>query len=901
MASSLPSVPGPAQADSHKPSAIPTIAKQLTSEENVQVQVKPSTGSDGTDQQVLVVNDQFTMTLTGAMTMRIDTFETQVITYSSQSLTIFSAERGISSFSSITTFATIQILSGQEIPELIVFTSSDNVSLDGACQVHVNEGENSAFYIQNLTRGADVADVINTEIFLQVFTLRVSGNSVVVTDKRNTRLISLTANSRKIELPQAKNVLYFGSSETLIVLNLSGKSYLFANISSFAIFRDNDLKLYNSSSEVSILLNNGGVLYINDVEETALFASNSNPAVQMQLDSTALSVIRTYVYNIDTNDGLYFLVVTEYVNSSAGASEVVQILTGAEIIDIEVGQTISYNDEEVVIRDTNDRVLLRLELIQHVVVNTNSISFALYIGSSSISFSGPGILSVNRGIAFFTTDSSLQDSISFTVATAAVPVIHFEKIRVGFNVVDGVNHTIYEIVQIIGGDIVAVYEAESYGTSQEQVIVYEGFRVTVHQSITINSGGISYTRNQQTVTYTNSAGVLQVLTNVQTLYVFNGGVIETITNQTNFTLGVPGRLYVSQNGEEVLFTASQIITSDVANLIRRLVPGDFSTTADQFTSIVSGEFRISTSAALVTILGGGTIWSSAYNITFYVDDNNVRVKTNQAVSTLFGITKSSQAKTSGIIRIIFNGRDIYSFLAVPGNRYISISSTESFTHNGTTIFLPGGSYDGVHEVIRFDGMEVKEFDSLVEFDGPGLLLLQSGVDTAFFTTFSSTVNYLVQSINILRQYLVPPEVQQPRYSNVKVSQRSAMVDFGTGIRAFQGAHISFVCNIIAGRPQPNITFFKVDTNGVLLPVGTNMYFEITAYNHTLTIPNLDIDDSGEYLCRADNNVPPPAEISSTLLVQEAGDSIIVLCLMELMPVISLFNSCTKNHSRVDPT
>ena len=871
MASSLPSVPGPAQADSHKPSAIPTIAKQLTSEENVQVQVKPSTGSDGTDQQVLVVNDQFTMTLTGAMTMRIDTFETQVITYSSQSLTIFSAERGISSFSSITTFATIQILSGQEIPELIVFTSSDNVSLDGACQVHVNEGENSAFYIQNLTRGADVADVINTEIFLQVFTLRVSGNSVVVTDKRNTRLISLTANSRKIELPQAKNVLYFGSSETLIVLNLSGKSYLFANISSFAIFKDNDLKLYNSSSEVSILLNNGGVLYINDVEETALFASNSNPAVQMQLDSTALSVIRAYVYNIDTNDGLYFLVVTEYVNSSAGASEVVQILTGAEIIAIEVGQTISYNDEEVVIRDTNDRVLLRLELIQHVVVNTNSISFALYIGSSSISFSGPGILSVNRGIAFFTTDSLLQDSISFTVATAAVPVIHFEKFRVGFNVVDGVNHTIYEIVQIIGGDIVAVYEAESYGTSQEQVIVYEGFRVTVHQSITINSGGISYTSNQQTVTYTNSAGVLQVLTNVQTLYVFNGGVIETFTNQTNFTLGVPGRLYVSQNGEEVLFTASQIITSDVANLIRRLVPGDFSTTADQFTSIVSGEFRISTSAALVTILGGGTIWSSAYNITFYVDDNNVRVKTNQAVSTLFGITKSSQAKTSGIIHIIFNGRDIYSFLAIPSNRYISISSTESFMHNGTTIFLPGGSYDGVHEVIRFDGMEVKEFDSLVEFDGPGLLLVQSGVDTAFFTTFSSTVNYLVQSINILRQYLVPPEVQQPRYSNVKVSQRSAMVGFGTDVRAFQGAHISFVCNIIAGRPQPNITFFKMDTNGVLLPVGTNMYFEITAVNHTLTIPNLDIDDSGEYLCRADNSVPPPAEISSTLFVQEAGD------------------------------
>ena len=480
VVSPSPPVLGPAQADhdQHKPSAIPTIAKQLTHapEEDVQVQVKPTTGSDGTDQQVLIVNDdQFTMTLTGAMTMRIDTFETQVITYSSQSLTIFSAERGTSSFSSITTFATIQILSGQEVPELIVFTSSDNVSLDGACQVHVNEGENSAFYIQNLTRGTDVADVINTEIFLQVFTLRVSGNSVVVTDKRNTRLISLTADSRKIELPLAEKLMYLGSSETLIVVNLSGKSYLFANISEFAIFKDNDLKHYNSSSEVSILLSNGGVLYINDAEKTALFASNSNPAVHMQLDSAASSVMRTYVYNIETIDGLHSLVVTEYIGSSPGAGEVVQILTGAVIVTIEVGHIIRYNEGEVVIHDTNDRVLLRLELIQRVVVNTNSISFALYIGSSSISFSGPGILSVNRGIAFFTTESSLQKSIAFTVATAAVPVIHFEKIRVGFSVVDGVNHTIFEIVQTIGGNIVAVYEAESYDTSQEQVIVYEGF------------------------------------------------------------------------------------------------------------------------------------------------------------------------------------------------------------------------------------------------------------------------------------------------------------------------------------------------------------------------------------------------------------------------------------------
>lgn len=872
MASPSPHVPGRAQADQR---AVMKITKQLFagSGENleVHVQVMPTTGSDGRDEQVLVVNDDFTMTLTGAMTMRIDTFESQVILYSSESLTIYSGERGTSSFVSITTFATIQTLPGQEVPELVVFTSNDNVSLDGACQVHVNERENSAFYIQNLTSGSNVADIINTEIFLQVFTLRVTGDSVVVMDKRNTRLISLTANSRKISIPNAKNVMYFGASETLIVLNLSGKSYLFDNISAFVLFRDNDLKYYNSSSEVSILLNNGGVLYINDIERTALFASDSNPAVAMQLDSAALSVMKTYVYNIDTKDGLYFLVVTD---SSAGASEIVQVLTGAEIITIEVGQTIIYNEEEVVIRNTNDRVLLRLELIEHVVVNTNSISFALYVGSSSISFSGPGILSVNRGIAFFTTDSSLQESISFTVATATVPVMRFEKIRVGFSVVDGVNHTISEIVQIIGGDTVAVYESESYATSQEQVIVYEGFRVTVHQSITVNNGGISYISNQRTVTYVNSAGVFQVLTDVETLHVFNGGLIQMFTNQT---LGVPGRLYVSQNGEEVLFTTSEIITSDVANLIRRLVPADFSTTAYQFTSIVRGVFRISTNSAVVVTLGGGTVWSSAHNITFYVDDDNVRAKTNQVVSAIFGITKSSQAKPLGIIRIIFNGRDIYSFFAIPSNRYIQISRTESFTYNGTVISLPGGSYNGIDEVIRFDGMEVKIFDSPMEFDGPGLLLVQSGVDTAFFTMFSSTVNYIVQSINILRQYLVPPEVQQPSNSNVKISQRSALVNFGTEVRTFRGAHISLVCNIIAGRPQPNLTFFKVDTNRVLLPLG-GMYSEITVVNNTLTIiiPNVDIDDSGEYLCRADNGVPPPAEISSSLLVQKAGDSVILL-------------------------
>lgn len=49
---------------------------------------------------------------------------------------------------------------------------------------------------------------------------------------------------------------------------------------------------------------------------------------------------------------------------------------------------------------------------------------------------------------------------------------------------------------------------------------------------------------------------------------------------------------------------------------------------------------------------------------------------------------------------------------------------------------------------------------------------------------------------------------------------------------------------------------------------------ISVVNNSLTISSISVVDSGEYVCRASNMVPPVAEVTSTLTVNEAG---IIFC------------------------
>ena len=850
----------------------------------VQVEVKSQVSSaTGIRESVVSINDVFRITVTGATAMRVDGGQTELTrsTYSSEVLRIVTQFR-TNFFSSITQFAAIQIMGTNREPRLTVYTSSDNVTLYGACQVHVNEKEGFSMFIEDTQQvtGINVADVINRQVFLQEFKITITGGAVVVTNRYDTNLITITLTSRRYDLPLARRVTYSPASLNLTFRNMDNTTVTFLNIALFSIFFRNKLEVFNSSgnaSEIIISLSNAGTLYVNDVEGTALFTSNSNPTVALQLDGATLAISGTYTYDTETDSfGAYLLVVTRHNCTSSRTREAIVVLTGALVIEVGAFQGVSYSSDEVVILGSDGQILTRLSPIGHLVINSNAVPFVSYTSLSSVLFSGPGTLVINRGSGFFTTDVTLGQSLSFSVSTAPIPLVRFERVHLRFNVINGITYSVGAVVQRIGGDIVSVYEAVGYDTHGNEVIIYADSEVTVHQSITVGSGGLSYTGSQQTLTYTTSEGHISVLRNIETLYVFNGGQIEVSTDTDNASVVTTGRLFVSENGTEVIFSTSEIISAGVTSLIRRLVVAQLSLSVNQFSSATSGVYRLSTKSAHRVYIGGGTIWYSVFNGTaysFYVDDVSLGIKIIQAVSTFLGLTKSVPPRDLGSIDIIFNGQVIYSYLAVHGNADILITTTAALRFNGTTLYgdvLPSGPYGGISEVVMFSGMQVRVFDyesGEVVFVGPGLLLVQWQAGSAFFTTWPATVNYILQAIATLRQYLFPPVIDQSGTDNLKVSGRSAVVSFGTNVRAFEGANISFVCSVAAGIPPPEIVIFRADSSGLTPLVETN-----NTARSTLALSGVSVNDSGEYLCRADNGVPPVDEVTSRLIVREAGNT-----------------------------
>ena len=832
----------------------------------------------------LDVNDgEFQMTLTGAATARLGTSTSERITYSGNTLTVMQGTQ-TQMFDGITTFGAYRFPPGDtQNPEFTTFTSGTSEVFRGPGQLYVNEGESTAFYIEDFSFRSggtleDVSSSINMMVFDSTVDIQPGDNTVTVSDRTNMPIITLTSSTRITSLPTAQTVTYTGSAETLTFMN--GGTTTFNNIMMFSVYDNNDVTTFTTASpEMTLTLSGGGTVYVDDVQGTAFFATDSNPIVNQQLTSVTPSVTETFTFNLETNaDDVRSLSVTR-TNISSGISQTqpIQTLTGAYTTSVGELQTLTYENNAVSIRNSDGDILQSIENVDELVVNTGGIPFETFSMSSSVPILGPGTLSYSRGTAFFTSNPSLGSSITSFSQSAPIPDIEFEGQLRGFVTIDDLNTTQQDVIMTVGGDTVVTFEATSYNTRPDQEILYADNRVTVHER-PISTSNIVFDGNTQTVTYTNATGDVVILDNIMTFNLYTGGAVTT---PSNFTSNVPGSLYVSEDGTEVIFSTSNVITSEVATLIRGLVPTEFMVDADQFSSIYTGVYNLSTDSATVLYPGGGIIYSSEFNgtnLSFYTENEGVIDQILRFVSNILGLTKTQARDSDGFINIIFNGRVLYTYAPVPANRDIVIGTTDTFIFNGTALVgddLPDGPYPGINEVIYFNGIEEKRFNSSnapMEFEGRGLLLTRFDSDVAFYTTSPSAINFLVQAIELQRRFLVAPELQRPRQETGSTKSRSDTFDFGQRVTAYEGADISFVCTIRRGRPLPTIQFFFGDqllndsSPGIIITNDTNT-------TSTLTITSIELDDAGDYRCVADSGIPPPAELTSTLIVRMAGNAL----------------------------
>ena len=874
--------------------ALEIIAAKATARPlRTNVQVIPDT-SEGRLISILDVDSgNFTMRLTGSPTKILDIFTDNRIIYRDNTLMVQQGVLEMTIFPDIFTFAVLRLVPGTSDTQYNVFLSRSPEIIQGPGQVYVGVSENKAFYVEDFsfrTDSSDVSESINKEIFNQAFRINeVTVGEVLVVDASSNELITLSANTSKFDLSNAERVTYIGSQQMLTFHAKGGRIYSFPAIQMFALFDNNTLETFTSfSPATTIFMCTGGTIFVEDVNKRAMFVSNSNPIVISELcDRIPVpdGIVYEYYVATDTEDNRILTVIGRDITTTpATDSEPMNILsvTGLYSTAVAESEVVTFVNNEIIIRDFFDATVGRIGEVDKLFVNTESSAFRSYEKDSPIPFRGPGTLFYSRKNAFFTTDTMLGRDILFQSRIAPIPIIDFEIVPIQKNTIDGVNYTESAIMLEIGGDRVVTYEAESYTTSTDQELLYAENILTLHHPIFTGEGNITYSSNRQTVTYTDASGVERDISGVTTFNTFSGGDVSMIMAPNDVIIHRPGKLYVSEDGSNVLFSSSDIITTEVAAIIRQGAT-DFSISADQFSSIVDDIFNISTTSATVTYPGGGIIWSSTFNgnrESFYVDDESVSNRIQTDVSVYLSLTTSVPAADRGFIQIIINGRDYYSYYPIAGNGDILLRNTESFVFNDTEITgLSVGQFTGINRLITYDGVEIKNFTSMdtpVTINGYGLLLVQSDSDTAFFTTLPFSIKYLLEAIKNLEDYIIPPEIQPPIVGQMTTKQLFDELRFGTNVRAFTGASITLTCNVVAGRPDPTVEFFRQLEDGSRLPLnntqmGITVERNSSTEEYSLTISSISSDDSGTYLCRADNKIPPDAEVTSALVVQEAGN------------------------------
>ena len=837
----------------------------------------------------VVVNDgEFTFTVTGAMTMMLGPADR--IVYDRGDLVTPSGVTG-----GITEFGVVRRgIDGNA--EFTVFDDTGSTTLLGPGQSFVGGGR--ALFIGEFGSGSTSAsETVNRDIVLETFdfdTLPDTDVTAVTSGTTAITMISMNTQTFRINGPSTSSYTV-GSDLTFTTTN--GQVATFNDISQFSVFDNNQLTIDAMTGAYAT----GGTVFVDTTQNTAVFTTDSNPQ--------AAAVFQMFIpgredatYTVETDsENVRNLMRT---SGSPPETDFIQTITGSYVMNVDSSESVMYDNNEIEIQTFQGRPRVRIGQVNQFFTNTVMNPSGNFTTSAPTPFRGPGTFSYSRGTGFYTTDRELGSTIGFQSRTAPIPRTEFEATPIGMNEVDGENYTVSNVAMTIGGDKVIDFEATSYTTTPDQEVVYANDVVSVHRPIFTGSGAVSFDGGMQVVTYRDRNGEPRMLEGVSTFNQFSGGDTTSVSSPNDAVAQGPGKLYVSEDGMTVTFSTSNIITPEVVDLIRD-TPTDFMVDADQFSSIYDGMFNLTTDTATVTLPGGGVIWSSMFNNSrdaLYVDDEGVSDQIQETVSSLLQTTKSEPAKDSGILRIIFNGREIFSYVPSAGSRDIRIRSTGFFDYANMTISgrsLPDRPYDDYDTITVFDGVEVKTVESQTfnqRFDGPGLLLLPEDSNTAFYTNHIPTTNYLSQSIQILKNFLVPPQIR-PGDGSETTKERSIMVDFGTDVTAYEGADVTFDCNVIAGRPPATAIFYRVISDDEHVLLNTTMD-EIIVGNNTLTLLNVQMDDVGEYVCVASNGVPPNALVSSTLQsVLPAGQcyynySVLcdsVLCFKELSNYLSVWS------------
>lgn len=802
------------------------LASRITPDERISLNIDAATRPpDG----IASVSDDV-MSLSGSQAFPISAGQT--VSYSGNRLLVRTRSTINEEFTAIMSYSVLQPKTTGGLTYSVYNSSTGAapaVNGPGLLRVGMQGGQRVAFYSTVDSVNQDISTMlVNMQMMFQVVNTTAAIVASFPQSLMNQRLIRLNG-AQEFSYPTATTVQRSGN--TLMVMSDSQLLQRFSLPTGTMVSSFIDHQVARTMNDVTYNIPSGGVTLLFNGEDNDLFlypARNqiiSGGISQAMESANIVQPTTTASYTLSA-DQFGFGTLFAKVQDTADEVEVVNVAP-ATVVNVGSRESVSYANMMVEILDSNGNPTRSFPGISPFTVNSAGTQYQASDQALMSIFGGPGSLyldTFNRG--FYTANPQFETFITNFVSNIPEPRIDIIK-----DPDDGLTYfqtggqNLFNLngasSMTLGSDVAGVYRmntlnfVRTYNVPDNAEVVYDMAtdRVVVRDP-----------NDPARVLFQNNAMLLREYDDVTQ----STPSVRAPDKSTDFTFPFSnGNIYYSERG--ALVSSSDAINEGIS--ITLFSMGTGSLQANVVPSIQDVmNLTVADGNSIVTYRGMSPTLIPSGGVHYFSrdGDNAMYIANNDFNSQVVGIfsqlnpSTSSYNRSTGAITLTTSDGDFISSLQPGITPVTSISGTTSIRYvNETIIFTPAimQPLEMINELTVWNGLMSIVYDRSNDGDftlnGPGIFWFDG--DRAFFTSDSTTVNQISQRIsNTIGTFRAPILSRSPLTFTSKFNQIDG--GFPQTITLYEGADVELPCTVLAGSPQPTISFFERvlnDTTGEL--------------------------------------------------------------------------------------